>query len=314
MVWFTILDAGLKLCAWESTKAWNRLALGRLNMNSTITTPPTIATALSQFLAEKGFMMNPLKVGQIVRADLDVGETNDGSDVGYPYRPGLKIVGIGYHDLVCDRTAQSYEDLAGRVIAAPDWGFKTALQFKQALRLAHEFGHHWAQPTYILERIDLPNGAVKLVETPVFPIDPNEACSASNYRYMNERDTANYRDPTPSWVSGSGTYRVCVFPDGGYTIVYNGILKETFAPQITSEGVMGISKKLELMPDWHKMDFTWNWEGKNNGRGQTLAKSVKLACARGRVYGQYDLAIVEIFESDRQFWRTGFVAGTRWYE
>lgn len=274
-------------------------------MNSTVASNSTIASTL----IDMGICPKPFKIGQILKANLDVGEENDGNDVGYPYLPGLLIRGVGYRTMIDDRTGQEYEDLAGVVVRVPDWGFKTPIQFKVAYQVAQSYGHQWAQPTWVTVRKPQPNGATKLVEEPVDPQTPWEAAHAANRRLIEENRSlgfqmAQHTVPTPKWESGSGTYKVSVHSDGRYTIITNAILQETFSPN-------GQRISASTVPGWHAVDFTWNWTKTNNGRGRNLPDSVKLAIKKG---DEVDLSLVEVFESDRNFWRTGFVAGTRWYE
>ena len=244
----------------------------------------------------------PLYVGQIVRANIHIGEVKEGNQMGYPYYPGLLIEGIGYREFFYPECGVRRQELAGVVTRIPDWGFKSPVQFRVAKRLANYFGHLWAQPTMVTVRKPQPNGTVKLVEEPVEPSTPWEAALWANDKY--DRD-AMFQIPTPKWESGSGTYKVTVHNDGRYTIITNAILQETFSPN-------GQRISASTVPGWHAVDFTWKWEAKtHNGRGQNLQESVKLAIKKG---GEVDLSLLELFESDRNFWRTGFVAGTRWYE
>lgn len=245
----------------------------------------------------------PLFVGQIIRAQLDVGEVKEGNQMGYPYYPGLVVVGVGYREFFYPECGVRRQELAGVVTRIPDWGFKTPIQFRVAKRLAKHFGHLWAQPTMITVRKPHSNGATKLVEEAVEPSTPWEAALWANDKY--DRD-AMFQIPTPKWESGSGTYKVTVHNDGTYTIITNAILMQKYAPdgQIISAC---------MVPGWHAVDFTWRWEAKtHNGRATTLPAAVKLAVRNGK--DSVDLSLIEVFESDRNFWRTGFVAGTRWYE
>jgi len=252
----------------------------------------------------------PFFLGQILKADLIIGQMSDGQRIGYPYCPGLKIMGCGYRFMTDERTGQEYEDLAGMVVRLPDWGFKTPIQFQVAYKVAKSYGHQWAQPTYVTVRKPQPNGATKLVEEPIDPQNPWDAAMTANIRLLEENKSigfqlAQHTVPTPKWESGSGTYKVSVHSDGTYTIITNAILQETFSPN-------GQRISASTVPGWQAVDFTWNWLSKtHNGRGQSLQESVKLAIKKG---DKVDLSLVEVFESDRNFWRTGFVAGTRWYE
>jgi hypothetical protein len=194
-----------------------------------------------------------------------------------------------------------------------NWGFKTPIQFKVALRLAQQFGHQWAQPTWVAVRKPQPNGAIKLVEEPLAPKNPSEAAKAANDRLLEENQQlgfqlAQHTVPTPSWESGSGTYNVMVQADGTYTIIKNAILEQKYAPD-------GQIISVSLVPRWHTVDFNWDWMAKShNGRGRNLQESVKLAIKRGGCESHPDPTLIEAFEADSNFWRTGFVAGTRWYE
>jgi hypothetical protein len=192
-----------------------------------------------------------------------------------------------------------------------NWGFRSHIQFKVAYRLAQQFGHQWAQPTWVAVRKPQPNGSIKLVEELIEPNSPSLAAKAANDRLLEENRSlgfqlAQHTVPTPSWESGSGTYKVTVNYDGTYTIITNAILKQQYNPdgQIISAC---------MVPGWHAVDFTWDWEAKtHNGRATSLPAAVKLAVRNGK--DSVDLSLIEMFESDRNFWRTGFVAGTRWYE
>ena len=259
------------------------------NNTSTITTITTINNL-------------PLFLGQIIRANIHIGEKVDGNQLGYPFYPGLVVVGVGYREFFYPECGVRRQELAGVVTSVPDWGFKSPIQFVVAKRLAKYFGHLWAQPTMVTVRKPHSNGATKLVEEAVEPTTPWEAAVWAYHKY--DRD-AMYGIPAPKWESGSGTYRVSVKSDGTYTIITNAILQETFSPN-------GQRISASTVPGWHAVDFTWKWEAKtHNGRGQNLQESVKLAIKKG---GEVDLSLLELFESDRNFWRTGFVAGTRWYE
>lgn len=246
---------------------------------------------------------SPLLVGQIVRANIHIGEKVDGNQLGYPYYPGLVVEGVGYREFFYAENGVRRQELAGVVTRIPDWGFKSPIQFKVAKRVANYFGHLWAQPTMVTVRKPHNNGATKLVEEAVEPSTPWEAAVWAYHKY--DRD-AMYGIPTPKWESGSGTYKVTVHNDGTYTIITNAILMQKYAPdgQIISAC---------MVPGWHAVDFTWRWEAKtHNGRATTLPAAVKLAVRNGK--DSVDLSLIEVFESDRNFWRSGFVAGTRWYE
>ena len=255
-------------------------------MNSTASTTATIT------IGAYGIENKPFYLGQVLRADLDIGETDDGSRIGYPGKPGLVVVGVGYREFFYPETGLRCQELAGVVTRLPDWGFKSRIQFKVAKRLANYFGHLWAQPTMITMRKPQPNGTVKLVEEPVDPTTPWEAAQWANNKY--DRD-AMYYIPTPKWESGTSTYKVEVFPSGEYTIIVNGIVQFRFNPD-------GKVLSYKLLPNW-----TTSWCGRNGN----IAEAMIGVCLISQQWG-VTKDIIELFESDGQFWRTGLVAGTRW--
>ena len=236
---------------------------------------------------------NPLFLGQIIRADLDIGETSDGNGLGYPFYPGLEIKGVGYREFFYpENGGVRRQELAGVVTRIPDWGFKSQIQFNVAKRLAKHFGHLWAQPTMITVRKPQANGTVKLVEEPVDPTSPWEAAVWANDKY--DRD-AMYYIPTPKWESGTSTYKVEVFPNGKYTIVINGILTIHFDKD-------GKVLSYKLVPNW-----ITSW----CGRATTGNEAIIIAVAESQQWVPAK-DLIEMFEVDKQFWRTGFVPGSRW--
>lgn len=199
-----------------------------------------------------------------------------------------------------------------------NWGFKSQIQFLVAHRLAGRFGHAWGTVSREVEiRTPTKSGADKIEFERIPPSSPEQAA-----RWVEEDNIAQpshaigqaYGIPTPRWESGSGTFKIKVTPEGFSEIIYNGILWERFAPQITHEGVVSVPVSVGTVPGWHNTDFTWKWGGLNNGRGQTLQESVRLAIRRGGCDENPDPILIEAFEADKNFWRTGFLAGTRWYE
>jgi hypothetical protein len=188
-------------------------------------------------------------------------------------------------------------------LTTKNWGFKTPIQFKVAQRLAGEFYHAWGQVFREVEvRTPTRGGAIKIETQRVKPSTPAEASKwveEDNLRYSPTGQC--YGVPTPQWESGSGTYGVVVNPDGGYTMVYNGVVWEDYSPE-------GERTDAGLVPGW------WEWHLDPKGRGQTLQQSMRLACACGSWHGVQDPEFIRLFEADGNFWRSGFVAGSRWYE
>jgi len=268
-------------------------------MNSTVSTPANITPDTFANMIGEGICPKPFYLGQIVKADLDVGQMSDGQEIGYPC-PGLKIKGIGYHEFFWPETGSHCQDLAGIVVRLPDWGFKSQIQFRVAYEVAHSYGHQWAQPTWVTARKPQPNGAVKLVEEAVKPSNVWDAAMAANIRLAEEIkrgwQDAQYTAPTPSWVSGSSTYKVDITPSGEYTIIMNGIVEFRLNPD-------GHLLAFKLVPSWQS-----SWTGRANNLREAML---------GVINYQHWVAehpLVELFESDKNFWKTGFVAGTRWYE
>lgn len=195
---------------------------------------------------------------------------------------------------------------------ASNWGFSTPIQFFVAQQLAGRFGHAWGTVSREVEiRTPTKSGAMKIEMKRFMASSPAEA-----NKWVEEDNLTNpsfavgqaYGIPTPRWESGSGTFKINVTPTGVYTIIYNKIVEETFTPT-------GVSVSASTVPGWFNTDFKWNWEAKtHNGRGQTLQESVRLAIRRGGYDEKPDTMLIEAFEADRNFWRTGFLAGTRWYE
>ena len=123
---------------------------------------------------------------------------------------------------------------------------------------------------------------------------------AANIRLQEEIkrgwQDAQYTAPTPSWVSGSSTYKVDITPSGEYTIIMNGIVEFRLNPD-------GHLLAFKLVPSWQS-----SWTGRANNLREAML---------GVINYQHWVAehpLVELFESDKNFWKTGFVAGTRWYE
>ena len=75
----------------------------------------------------------------------------------------------------------------------------------------------------------------------------------------------------------------------------NGVIEFKFNPQ-------GKVLAFKLVPSWQS-----SWTGRANNLREAMLGVINY---QHWVAGQ-DLA--ELFESDRNFWRTGLVAGTRWY-
>ena len=255
--------------------------------NATATANNTSTSATINTINNK-----PLLLGQIVRANIHIGETADGDQMGYPFYPGLVVEGVGYREFFYAENGVRRQELAGVVTRLPDWGFKSPIQFKVAKRLAKYFGHLWAQPTMITVRKPQANGTVKLVEEPVEPSNPWEAATLANDKC--DRD-AMYYIPTPKWESGTSTYKVEVFPNGKYTIVVNGILAIRFNPD-------GKVISYKLVPNW-----ITSW----CGRVTTGNQAMIMAVAESQQWVPAE-DVIELFEGDKQFWRTGFVPGTRW--
>ena len=122
------------------------------------------------------------------------------------------------------------------------------------------------------------------------PSTPQEA-----HEWASQDPFGGRSEPTPIWESGTSTYKVEVFPSGDYTIIVNGIVKFRFKPD-------GKVLSFKLMPNW-----TTSW----CGRDENLAEAVIGVCITSQQWG-VTKDIIEIFEGDSQFWRTGLVAGTRW--
>ena len=184
-----------------------------------------------------------------------------------------------------------------------NWGFKTHRQFKTSQRLAGEFYHAWGQVFREVEvRTPAPSGAMKIEMKRVSPSTPAEAARWVEEDNLLYNPTGQcYGIPTPQWESGSGTFGVVVNPDGGYTMTYNGLVWEDYSPE-------GKRTDAGLVPGW------WEWALDPKGRGQTLGESMRYACSAGTWHGCQDPEIIRLFEADGNFWRSGFVAGSRWYE
>jgi hypothetical protein len=193
-----------------------------------------------------------------------------------------------------------------------NWGFKSQIQFFVAQEVAGRFGHAWATVRREVEvRTPTASGAMKIQMKRFMASSPAEAA-----RWVEEDNLAQpshaigqaYGVPTPRWESGSGTFKINVTPTGVYDIIYNKIIQETFTPN-------GVTVSASTVPGWHTVNFKWDWEAPtHNGRGQTLQESVRLAIRRGGYDENPDPILIEAFEADKNFWRTGFLAGTRWYE
>ena len=184
--------------------------------------------------------------------------------------------------------------------ATNSWGFKTSVQFKVAYRLAQGYGHLWAQGKNekVETRTPTPSGAIRIEEEWVHmdPSTPQEAHSWASQDPFGGRS-----EPTPQWESGSGTFGVVVDPDGGYTMTYEGVLWVDYSPS-------GEQIDAGLVPGW------WNWHLDPKGRGGSLGGAMRLACAKGTGGGVQKPEFIRLFEADGNFWRSGFVAGSRWYE
>lgn len=187
--------------------------------------------------------------------------------------------------------------------AQNNFGFKSQIQFRVAQQLAHSFYHAWGQVYREVEvRKYQPCGADKIEMKMVRPSSPTQA-----YEWVQE-DNQKYKPtgqcygiPTPEWESGSRTYGVSVRPDGSYTMTYNGLLWCEYTPQ-------GERINAGLVPRW------WEWHLDPKGHGGTLQQSMRYACAEGTGGGCQEPDLIRVFEADPNFWRSGFVAGTRWYE
>ena len=184
--------------------------------------------------------------------------------------------------------------------ATNNWGFKTPIQFRVAYKVAQSYGHQWAQPTWVTVRKPQPNGAIKLVEEPVDTKNPSEAAKAANERLVEENEAlgfqlAQHTVPTPKWESGSGTYKVDVAPSGNYTIIVNGMVEFRFDRD-------GKVLSFKLVPNW-----ITSW----CGRAVTGNEAITMAVAESKQWG-VNKDLIELFEGDKQFWRTGFVPGSRW--
>jgi hypothetical protein len=188
-----------------------------------------------------------------------------------------------------------------------NWGFKTPIQFRVALRLAGAFGHLWAEgrSELVQTRTSTPSGAVRLEENWVHT-DPSSPAEAAKWAEEAPHQIgACYSEPTPRWESGSESFKVSVAPNGVTEMTLDGVLVVTLNAEGTPTGV-------KMAPNWVQ-----NW----TGRGENLAEALKNAIAtletgfRHALPASQALAekAIEMFESDRQFWRTGFQVGRRWW-
>jgi hypothetical protein len=186
---------------------------------------------------------------------------------------------------------------------ANNWGFKTPIQFQVAQRLAQSFHHAWGTVSREVEvRTPTPSGAFKIEVRMVEPSTPAEAAKWVEEDNLLYNPTGQfYGVPTPQWESGSRTYGVVVNPDGGCTMTYCGLIWEDYSPE-------GKQIDAGLVPGW------WEWALDPKGRGETLGEAMRLACACGNWHGCQVPEFIRLFEADNNFWRSGFVAGSRWYE
>ena len=181
--------------------------------------------------------------------------------------------------------------------ATNNWGFKTSVQFKVAYRLAQGYGHLWAQGKNekVVTRTPTTSGAIRIEEEWVHmdPSTPQEA-----HEWASKDPFGGRSEPTPQWESGSKTYKIKVHPSGGWSCILNGILEK-------SVDAKGKTISWGLVPGW--MD---KW----TGRANTLGEAVIL-CADHYRYDHHTTieTVVDLFESQRDFWKTGLQAGTRWY-
>ena len=197
----------------------------------------------------------------------------------------------------------AHSTVATTSTSANNFGFKSQIQFRVAQRLAGQFYHAWGTVSREVEvRKYQPCGADKIEMKTVIPATPKEA-----YEWVQE-DNQKYRPigqcygiPTPEWESTSRTYGVVVNPDGSYIMTYNGLLWAEYTPE-------GERTDAGLVPHW------WEWHLDPKGQGGTLQQSMRYACAEGIGGGGQRPEFIRLFEADSNFWKSGLVAGTRWYE
>ncbi len=190
-----------------------------------------------------------------------------------------------------------------------NWGFKTPIQFKAALRLAGAFGHQWAEGKneLVQTRTPTPFGAVRLEENWVHT-DPKTPAQAA--QWVAEADAvrpsyASYGVPTPRWESGTESFKVSVAPSGVTHMTLDGVLVVKIDPN-------GTPIDVELAANWVQ-----NWTGRNHNLSEAVQNAVRTLQNgfRQALPASPELAekAIEIFESDRQFWKTGFQIGRRWW-
>lgn len=193
--------------------------------------------------------------------------------------------------------------------ATNNWGFKTPAQFRAALRLAGAFGHQWAEGKneYIETRTPTPSGAVRIEENWVHT-DPKNPAEAA--QWVAEADAirpsyASYGVPCPSWESGSYSFKVSVAPSG--------------VTQMTLDGILVVTLNAEGIPTGVKLATNWvqNWTGRNHNLPEAVQNVIRTLQNgfRQALPASPELAekAIELFESDRHFWKTGFQIGRRWY-
>ena len=196
-----------------------------------------------------------------------------------------------------------------QICATNNWGFKTPAQFRAAYRLAGAFGHQWGEGKgeWVETRTPTVSGAVRLEETYV-RTDPKTPAEAA--AFVAEADAvrpsyASYGIPCPRWESGTGSFKVSVAPSGVTHMTLDGVL-------VVKLNANGTPIDVALASNWVQ-----NW----TGRGSNLAEAVRNAVQtlqngfREALPASPELAekAIEIFESDRQFWKTGFQSGRRWW-
>jgi hypothetical protein len=198
---------------------------------------------------------------------------------------------------------------ANAITSTSNWGFKTPIQFRVALRLAGAFGHLWAEGRgeYICTRIPMPGGAVKLQEKWVRKEPQTPAEAAQWAEEAPNQMGAAYTVPTPSWESGSGSFKVLVAPNGATEMTLDGVLIVNLSPE-------GIPSGVKLAANWQL-----EWTGRGMNMGEALKNAIQTLSGGFRdpyiLQASPELAAkaINLFESDRQFWRTGFQVGRRWW-
>ena len=197
-----------------------------------------------------------------------------------------------------------YQHLHQRCASDTDnWGFKTPIQFKVAQALAGRFYHAWG----VVQRKARVKSTISywghIIETKM--VDPSTPAEAASWveedNLLHSPTGQRYGIPTPQWESGSGTFGVVVDPDGGYTMTHEGLLWVDYSPE-------GEQIDAGLVPGWYE------WHQNPKGRGRVLGVAMRLACAKGVGGGVQKAEFIRLFEADADFWKSGFVAGSRWYE